>query len=223
MPRLLIVVLLIAPISYGANPAAASADATAKKAWNWTLEDRLNRRFDPAARAARIVANERALNATHKIEVADVINGSTPELFLPAELFDFVVRDLEKHLGGGRTMLRDEVLREAGFEPSAFWQGLQESAARYVAVRQHANELADYADQSPANAAAAVPDRIAAAAAICESRYDALQAVRSRFGAALFDRLLYEHVAPGAFLSYSLTAEDPDYETMVRRQAKGCR
>jgi hypothetical protein len=223
MPQILIMVLLSAPISSGSDAPAARSDVTPKKAWDWTVEERLSRRFDPAARSARIVANERALNATHKIEMADVLNGSTPELFLPGELFDFVVHDLEKRLRGGRTMLRDEVLRAAGFEPSAFWQVLQESAARYVAVRQRANELADFADQSPANAAAAVPDRVAAVAAVCESRYEALQAARSRFGTAAFDRLLYERVAPGAFLSYSVSAEDPDYETTIRRQAEGCR
>lgn len=160
-----------------ASGAAAQTVATQTPIWKWDDRTRIAMRLDPVAMAQRVAA--------HKARLADapqfVIDGNAnPELFLPFELFEALLNDVDPRVG-------DETARQAsresyshqlsalGFDPSGFWTDLGRIASPYLTAR--------------------VERDATAAVELCRARYVSLNTARTHFGPR-FDEFLYTGVAP---------------------------
>jgi len=142
----------------------------AKPAWQWTLEERLTHRFDRDCLAARRAQAADSCRARGRI--TDFVYGAdTPELFLPAQLFDQFLRSafLSKH---PEPFIHRAI--DADFAlPSTFFATVEANAGDYLR-----GKLTN-----------------------CAARDAALQRVRAAFGGDFFDRFLYIVVARGLCVS----------------------
>lgn len=213
--------------------AAASAQATGQKpAWQWTLEERLAKRFDPAQIQARAIAErarQQELQAmgmpgtrsgrVHKLQ--DSFNGQeTPELFLPSELFEnLLLRGFPpdgRHQQESRRSL-EERAAALGFGAD-FWKRLGRAAAPYLELRRERDRLA-LADQRSTTEASRLNGALTPNA-LCQARHKALNDAKALFGEEVFLRLLYEAVAPNLGVAYLV---EDGIEEDLRRTEGGCR
>lgn len=218
MPRYLILpavlAALIAPVLCKASPTTAAEHIPTKPALVWTIEERLAERFDPAKAAARKQQYDRArgeANKGHRVEpgaglIAVTVDGAYhPELLLPHELFEDLmtglVPDEEQRHRQREAFSRG--IRSLGFDEEEFWNALE------IVGDEYAQSL------FPAEEGVRQDPEIA-----CQSAYRALSQARSVFGSGLFDRLLYEVVAPLTVVAVSTNKNDP--AEVLRRQAEGC-
>lgn len=190
---------------------AFAVPMSARTPAEWTLEERLAKRFNEADIAERDRAHraahpqlENAEGATIKHlpagerMVAYVIDGSRdPELFLPHELFDGLltaIRAEEPVRTKQREFYRAGILQFFG-DDMVFWTELDQLAAGYTSLAEPARD-----------------ER-------CRARFAALENAREHFGVARFDEFLYEVIAPSSGAAY---VGDSTSEAEVRRQAEGC-
>lgn len=179
-----------------AQPAKAWNDT--KPAWQWTLEERLAKRFDPNEIAARKALSEKRTRELaafpwpwddERGEVLELNGRDTPELFTPVELFIPLVEHAYPPDGQGQRLWRQMVEEDAaalGFGAD-FWQRLRRVAFPYIKLFQedYRIAIAEQLERGPA------PPEV-----ICRARRDALDAALDEFGKEAFLRLLYEVVAP---------------------------
>lgn len=182
-----------------------------KCAWEWTLDERLADRFDPA----KIEEREQAYRSSHpqmgpdsplsKGELRYRIDGRrNPELFVPHELFDALLTGLgpnESRRTNQREFYRKQ-LQKIGFDGETFWPALASVSGPYLALQDRVITRSIEADGR------------------CRARYDALQSARELFGADRFDRLLYTVVAPT--MQYGAGTTVPNPSERLRREAGGC-
>jgi len=183
-----------------------------KPAWKWTVEERLARRFDPqaiAARAREQAAEREAYYARHpelsedplfKVDdqggpPTETIEGTkTPELFLTWELFlDLLNRSLLAD-GLSERGYRERIEERAaalGFGKD-LWPRLEEAAAPFIELRRKAEPLRLI--QSGETTDGFKMD--AEGLLWCRTRAQAITAAKAEFGEEAFLRLLYEAVAP---------------------------
>jgi len=223
-----------------AAPRAAAANgrpeaSVRKPAWKWTVEERLAKLFDPEERAARVrdrVAEQKALRALRPpshdplFDVdeeanppADVIDGSkTPELFLPFELFTFLLDSGLPANGQVEWARRGPIEERAaalGFGQD-LWPRLEKATAPFLELRREAerlhisypDSLADFKKDSEAMR-------------WCRTRARAIAAAKSEFGEEPFLRLLYEAVAPNT-RAYFAPTQAPDLAEHLRYMEGGC-
>ena len=202
----------------GAEPSEPAA-LQQKKPWEWTIEERLAVRLDPAKIAERQDAAEagqpiaRPQSAPGRRE--DVhnysIDGSRyPELLLPHELFQSLLTGFvpEDH----RRMQQRESLRRGiiavGFDEELFWTKLRSAAGDYI----------DHYVYPPLGSTESEPR--GGHKPLCRAAFLALNSARQAFGRDEFDRLLYEVVAPLTQVASATSAADPAAE--LRQVAGGC-
>jgi hypothetical protein len=179
--------------------------------WKWTIEQRIAVRFDPAARAERI-AEAQAEDKKHRhpaamsagigeVSPADVISGHAhPELFLPAELFEYFVRDLtwSEQFKIGYQQQADDILRS-----DEDWRALETRVARYAANLREERQLLDEESRSTRPRRVQIEGRLEEIrGARCALEKEAFRSVRSYFGTARFDRFLYVVTATGHAIGY---------------------
>jgi hypothetical protein len=196
-----------------------SVSAKAKPAWEWTLDERLAERFDPAKIQERDEAYVSMYGAAHPelrskqttprhtgTHLQYGIDGRrNPELFLPHELFESLVRSFTPD-ASRRTRTREGFaagLRCAGFDPDSFWSALEPEVVPYL----------KWQDRQGGMSGSEVYEK-------CRARHDALEAARQLFGAARFDKMLYTVVAPIKQFSTGTTFPNPSEE--LRNEANGC-
>lgn len=231
---LLCILPLIAATAFpvGPNPEKKPQHrSTRVEPWKWTLEERIEVRFDPDSMRERSAAME-ALNRAIRGDnprtaeqsttepppppIQQAIDGTRdPALFTPAEVFDallFAFYDVP----GARKDIREAVNRELPalyLTPDEFWNALEQIAGKYIDRNQemfHGRGLTSRKEQNE----------------FCAMRIDALSAARARFGDG-FDRLMYVAVAPkmssvgGSGPSNPRSHYDPIRE--LRRKEGGCR
>lgn len=206
---------IVLGLAFAALPSFSAAQS--KAAWEWTVDERLAARFDPAKIRERDEAYVAMYGAAHPelrseqntpphTELRYRIDGArNPELFLPHELFDYLLRGVasEERV---RSRVRQEWaagLRGAGFDPDLFWPALESLSAAYVPWigRQGGISTQDRYER-------------------CHARYVALEAARQRFGARQFDRMLYTVVAPPRQFGVGTNFPNPGED--LRREAAGC-
>ncbi|HUJ14053.1 MAG TPA: hypothetical protein VL284_09730 [Thermoanaerobaculia bacterium] len=191
----------------------AATIQNAKPAWEWTLDERLAERFDPANIQERNDAYvERFPQLRGRPEppltggVRYRIDGSrNPELFLPHELFDILVKDglsSDPSIAAKSRLRLAGRLRSAGFDPETFWPALESVSAPYLVWTNKRSLQGRETDER------------------CLARYEALQAARSVFGRQAFDRMLYSVIAPGAQFGAGTSMGNP--ADFLRREANGC-
>jgi hypothetical protein len=206
---------IVLSVTLAALPSSSAAQS--KAAWDWTVAERLAERFDPAKIRERDEAYIAKYSAAHPELRSDQgtqphtglryrIDGArNPELFLPHELFDYLVKGVgsEERV---RSRVRQESaagLRGAGFDADWFWPALESISAPYLPWFQRRGGQSNR-------------DRYER----CHTRYVALETARQRFGPAQFDRMLYTVVAPNS--QYSVGTSFPDPREDLRREANGC-
>lgn len=218
----LLIAMLTLSISIVATerPDADKRERWRKRAWEWTLEERLVQRFDPSG----IQERETAYRAAHGGQlgsspskltqvsysaenVAYRIDGRrNPELFLPHELFDSLVTGLvpDIELRTKQRVFFESKIRAFGFDADLFWAELSSVSQEYVSVKYDNSRVA-----SPVTA----HDH-------CRARFLALQAARRSFGHNRFEQFLYEVIAPSKQMSSVTGGSDP--ASQLRDADKGC-
>jgi len=226
---------------FAASALAAGVDrekpphrSTHVQPWAWSLDERLEVRFDPDSIRDRSLANDdrnraimtdvgydaRVIEANaprNNPKTYHAIDGRRdPALFTPTEVFDallFAFYDEPRT----RLDIRDAVRREVAtlhMSEDDFWAELESIAGKYADASQR--HVHGHPFTSPRES-----DEF------CAMRLDALNAARARFGQPAFDRLLYVAIAPkmtkvgGETSSNRGPQRDP--ATELRRQEGGCR
>jgi hypothetical protein len=185
--------------------------------WEWTIEQRLDARFDPIRIRERDEAYVAKYRAAHPELRADKdraphtgmryrIDGArNPELFLPHELFDHLLRGVTSEAGMRSRMRQNSAadLKAAGFDPNSFWPALESLSAQYLPLmqRQGSQSRGDHYEK-------------------CHARYAALQSARKWFGPTTFDRMLYTVIASKT--DFSVGTSFPNPKEDLRREANGC-
>jgi hypothetical protein len=178
-----------------------------KPVWQFTDDERIALRTN-ATLAQQRVAESRQSRATTNIHdasahgqpLADSLDGTHAELFLPFEVFSEFVnlgfdprsRDTFRHFSAAE-------VRAAGLPPD-FWARIDALIAFHVAdVRTERGLL-----ESRSKLSGPARERVVKAlelkrADVCRGRAEALAAARKAFGRDHFDRFLYEYVAINMF------------------------
>jgi hypothetical protein len=209
-----------------------------KPAWKWTPEERLAKRFDPEAMRARAEARatkQRAMAEKFPSMAADFPKGwfegkgpsnqqtiegdKTPELFMPSELFTFLIDDGFPPDGRDQSELRlgiEERAAAIGFGRD-LWNRIEKAATPYLKLqREHFRR----AMANPSRASEVESDELSdAQIRLCRVRTKALAQVKAELGEEAFLRLLYEAVAPAKHVTYVLSESSPEH---VRFQEGGC-
>lgn len=166
--------------------------------WDWTLEERLDGRFTGKQSAG---------------EQSSVVGREHPELLLPFEIFQGLVRltllpegkELRAHFRE-----RYRVRAKALGLGENFLAVLEEAARDYVTEEERLRRASR--EDARAGAAAETASKLIQ----CDRRTRALAALRERYGKAL-DRFLYEAVAPDINVVTDMTA------SALLAVEKGCR
>jgi hypothetical protein len=198
----LLVVLLLIP----GGIASAATVHLHKPAWQWSLDERLAARFDPAAQAARQAAHRDIIVNLHLDGPADVVDGKeTPELYLPTELFNQLLNvaffDLD-FLGPERRHGIEARAVALGFK-SDLWPRLESAVSPYLKLRRTPYTLFGGQATLGGKGLLGQPSR---ELSLCHLQSDALAAAKAGFGERAFLRLLYEAVAPTTRLSYTINS-----------------
>ncbi|MCU1230759.1 MAG: hypothetical protein JWO97_3643 [Acidobacteria bacterium] len=219
--------------------AADAGSARPKPAWQWTLEERLAKRYDPASLKDRItreatepfgimsvpqgtIANPSPTAARYP---SIIVGARDPELFMPWELFDDVVRHAYSSDPASRAEIRAQIeqrAKQANFRlPDGFWAELGRTAKPWI-------DLGDRVQRAGRQLRLANPietrelrhDLDQARDEACTVRFNAFNAVREHFGANWIAQFLYETVAPDVTLIRAAGADDP---VQVLSFEGGCR
>ncbi len=172
---------------------------------SWTLEERLEERFDPRAVEHRAGRSPDTAVA-HARGFQSVDGRFDPGLFFPWELFDSLIYRayaLDSDTRDAfRVQIEENLLSAEGFEPpDGLWVRLEESARPYIEHRHE--ELVRggrLADVSPAEAATLRAEIEALQESSCRRRLHAMRAVERELGEETLLRVLYHGVAPNTFI-----------------------
>jgi hypothetical protein len=209
--------------------ATAPVIAQSKKPWTLTLEERIALRTSPKLAQER-VGDDRQVQASSVRSpnsksgpIADAFDGKThPELFLPHEVFDELIK--LAFSGPPRTsqIVQDGFLPEVKRHglPLDFWERLRLLSTVYIADRGELTDIGvgvrKQAGRGRERAEAAL---VVKHEDLCRSRADALDAARSKFGRERFDRFLYEVIAVNMFY----VADRLPYAERLQKAEEGCR
>ena len=236
--RLFSIALALGFLSHGVpaqTPDIPRTQKIRKPAWQWTLAERLAARFDPAAmkaRQARRLAEHEAHQAARRARGVpedpifdhfepspDSIEGKeNPELFLPHELFNFLLITCFPPEGDLFSRGRIEQRAPALGLGSDFWSRLGKISEPLLDLDSKRHKLAMEAIRSGAE----VPE-VEGPYLRCRLRADALSAAKAEFGEEVFLRLLYEAVAPSIGISGSPDQDMAELDESLRYQEGGCR
>lgn len=217
--RAIFVVAAVAALSLSAQ--------TPAKPWAYTLEERIALRTSAELARQRVRGRKQMetsnVPSERRAVIVDSYDGKThPELFLPYEVFDELVK--LAYLSNVRTSevvrigLTPEVTRHG--LPADFWLKLEALSSVYRS------------DYTTVRGMLATIRRVSGAARrrteealelkhedSCRSRAEAYAAAQNEFGRERLDRFLYEVIAVHMF---SITDRLPSPE-LLRRGAEGCR
>jgi hypothetical protein len=179
-----------------------------KPAWEWTVAERLEALFDPAENRRRLEAHAYAMRQpSPKADSTTILvdGSSNPELILPYQLFERLVRQLYSSGAEAQANPREKVLPEArkyGLGDDLL-ETLEKVAPGYLAhKRQEKERFERYSTGSPAEKKKLEQEEKEAGLAMCAVRKQGLEAARSFFGPEKLDRFLYEVIAPGMSMRY---------------------
>jgi hypothetical protein len=203
------------------EPSATATTTAGRPAWQWTVAERIAARCNPEAARVRVRGTSPGASAMSVVGIqkthADVISGKThPELFLPTELFEAVVRGAFLQDGWREVYATD--IAKVGL-PSDFLALLERISASYLPLLREQEQIRSHRSQlGPAERAVAIARLATLDTEICSVRHTALLAARARFGVAL-DRFLYGPVARSRTMYFD---ELSDTASLTARE-KGCR
>lgn len=207
-----------------------------RRPWEWTEEERIRMRVDPAAISKRIAEYEelqressRRFGRVLRLQrMRDQIVGRDhPEAWLPFELFRALYRDLENVLKGQKPVHESAEIAAAGIDPVTFWSRLQTVSDQLIVLNARERAMAAELDTaSPARLRELNLENSALYYAICRAEFEALHRARAEFGRSTFDRFLYIVIAPslgGAGFDIATSdAERIEQANLLRSMAGGC-
>ena len=197
--------------------ASTANSQTKRQAWEWTTDERIAMRCDRQAAQSR-VEHARAHGRAPTVvrggkrvwhEVTDIIIGAeTPQLLLPSEVFESVVRN-GFLVEGWRDAYAAEII-QSGLPPR-FWTQLESISGPYIADLRERATLEERHDVDARMLLGALEPRL------CSHRAAALANAHAAFGSAI-DIFMYRHVAPtkSLFIDHF---EDP---AALRSREQGC-
>ena len=209
LPALLLTLLCVVPV-YGQIREGERAQK--REPHLVPMQDRI------AARTDARLARERVIQRTGSdaSRWTDVIDGRQhPELFLPTELFESLVRRGYVDVALWRE-IHERDLAAAGL-PDTFWAELEGIAAPYIDSLRRQRAAAVRGRDNPRLMAESRREIATAGASLCRQRAAALRGARDHFGPA-FDEFLYKAIAPG----HSISTDDPLDPAKLRAREDGC-
>jgi hypothetical protein len=207
--RLLLVIALVLPV-FGEEPRRERT----KVVWEWSAEERLAARFDPASAAKRAVDSD----IPDGERLWGRVSGATnPELFLPSELFISLMDGLDSDpvfRATSRAVIRDRIVA-FGFNEEAFWRELESATTVFLTHAHRRAGLLRHLDEMPPTQQAEVLSQARGMDAdLCATRAVALTRARRQFGREMFDRFLYTVVAPGLSVAAATPSADTPRQLM---------
>jgi|GEM_PF-716863 len=211
-----------------------------RPAWEWTDDERLAVRFDPAAireRTSREAtepygawtpaattqqSGRSQAQATGTFRNV-IVGRRNPELFMPFELFTFLIEGGFNEDARQRENFRKShasVVARTGLQPEKFWELVELASTDYIANMRHEQALAHKLNRANTD-----DERMALRQQIknnqqpqCAQRAAALAAAARRVGGTAFYRVLYEGIAP----MITVGSTEPDLAASYRYAAGGC-
>lgn len=179
-----------------------------KVPWQWSDEERIEHRFDAACvEARRAAAGDKARHDgwCSGSPSADFVFGTdTPELFMPFELFDnlirFAIESDSKIIAPKRESIVSNAAQRGVVVPDDFWDKTFAASRDYIDAdrdRRQLGEKLNAPTTTPADRRAIHTALDENSRKLCSLRAAALQRARSAFEPELFDKVLYTGVAPG--------------------------
>lgn len=214
---------IVSPFAAG-QAHAQNMQSAGKPAWALSVEERIALRTDPDLARTRVdgIRSQRSIDSQVHPLVDRFDGKSHPELFLPHEVFDQLVK--LAFLASPRTAqtVRDGFMPQVKLRglPVDFWPKLQSISSAYIADIWAVTDLLASGQQQSGLARQRRDEVLALKYKdTCISRADALAAARNQFGRERFDRFLYEVVAVGMFV---VADRLPDPK-QLRAAEEGCR
>lgn len=195
-----------------------------KPPWQYTDEERLATRFDPASVKARAKREARPEVSSNGVAAQDgtwnhVSGREHPELLMPHELFRSLL--LSSLVDRGNAVYRERTSEKirSYVDAENFWTQLQAASRPYTALLEQEEVLrARLNAADPAQRAEILRQMEAVQAPQCAARASALQSAARAIGRERLYRALYEVVAPTMSIAMS-----PDYTAEQDRLiARGC-
>lgn len=186
------------------SPAQTQPTVRSKAPEDWTIEERLEARFDPVAMKARREAHAKDVGPPFEDLPDDpdecFVDGSkNPELYLPWEMFTYLLTRAFSSNPEHNQLFRESLAAEA--EALGIGRRLWPTLEAIIPEILHVRALAKENGQKLL-AATGVSRRSfeaedeALGKRACALRRDALQTARGALGEKTFDRFLYRAVAP---------------------------
>lgn len=212
-------VLLLAALAFQ-TPSQKAEPSDRKEAWQWSLDERLAARQTLSEAQPEYPSTGVGSSATFKGPKLD--GSKSPELLLPGELFRQLLSLGFVPSAEARRIFRTNIMAGASHLrlPPDFWEQLEVISGDYLHAHEEARKLGVELRRAGAAERSRILSRLEEVQGLqCGLRYMALRAVRSSFGAKLFDRFLYEAVAP--LTQITLTA--PQTRDRLAWAEEGCR
>jgi hypothetical protein len=214
-------VIITAVAAYGDDPKERERGQAVKPAWEWSLEERIAARINPALMRQRAEADEADLNRDRKFAGAQVhaigvgrsqftVNGRrNPELLMPFELFGSLLGGIEPEFSVQVRKQYRQAVTSFGWKEETFWHVLESAASDFLRAQTESLSLqARLSTLSP-------PDHRELETKIeelgykqCRLRAEALRQVRMQLGRETFDRFLYSAVASEVSIASALPVGD---------------
>lgn len=208
-----------------------------KQPWELTIEERLAERYDPSkVEERRLKAAEKELQsnprrfdrpALHDPSLAFIDGDKTPELILPWELFDSMMHRAFLADSEYSSYFRERIQIRAGSfgKRDDLWPMLEKIGSVFIDLNVEmqaigGNPAYHNPNSSQYNEVRETYDSLGLQS--CRVRFEALNTARAYFGRTLFDRFLYEAVAPEYSVSYDWDGKGKDKIEIKIWVAGGC-
>jgi len=203
--------------------------------WNWTVSERLAKRFeveDMRRRAAEyhreIAAGNAGMQAqsTSSSDVFVIDGKKDPELFLPYELLTALLNGLSSDARARDSAQRSyrKSIEDFGWKPSELWSRLEAILDGYpdLVDRESALQTALRSPQTPSVHDRLTTEQKTLRQGICARRAALLKSARAIFGETEFDRFLYTVIAP-TLTAFSKVPASEDEAKKLQHAEEGCR
>ena len=244
MKSVFLVLVLATSVSV-ATPQRDSGDrlptkATERAAWQWNDDDRLGVRFDPVSMRERssreatepygvqppavVTRGGKASQSSIPADGNVIIGRRNPELFMPFELFGFLIAKGFSEDASERADFRNTLvasIRNGSTKPDVFWAAVDAAASDFIRNQQEERRLLARlnASRSDDERSAIRQDIKNVQQTECSQRAAAINTVVRRVGKEALYRVLYEAIAP----TVTVTSFEPDTPARLKFIAGGCR
>jgi hypothetical protein len=218
---------------------SAAGTPPRRRAWEWTTEERIAARTDRDAQQLRVAqsraASERSTNGSARHVATDAkqdagaaslhedsIHGSRePELMMPTEIYTIFMRAAYAHEDDVARSVREDAAEKIAIAglPADLLQSLEMESFEFISLQREEESLREAMATTPDDPTPIFKKVADIERQECPLRAAAIRRMREQYGKAVFDRFLYEVVAPGAFTEFGTAL---DAATLLRME-EGCR